>query len=61
MWASCSDVVYAKQNGGKFAWTIEGNEAVPIEQSFWDYLMAYGKARGQAMQPERRARRRLLS
>jgi hypothetical protein len=44
MWSS--DTVYAKQNGGKYNWLIEGNEAVPLDQSFWDDLMAEAKAWG---------------
>lgn len=44
MWSS--DNVYAKQNGGKYKWLIEGQEAVPLEQSFWDSLMEYGKSWG---------------
>jgi hypothetical protein len=38
--------VYAKQNGGKYKWIFEGKEAVPLEQSFWDDLMAQAKAWG---------------
>jgi len=44
MWSS--ETTYAEQNGGKFRWLIEGAEAVPLEQRFWDYLMAQGKAWG---------------
>ena len=44
MWSS--DTVYAKQNGGKYEWLIEGNEAVPLERAFWDDLMAQAKGWG---------------
>lgn len=37
MWAA--DVVYAKQNGGAYDWYIEGDEAVPTDQRFWNDLM----------------------
>lgn len=44
MWSS--ENVYAKQNGGKYNWLVEGNEGVPLDQSFWDDLMARSKAWG---------------
>jgi hypothetical protein len=44
MWSS--ENVYAKQNGGKYNWLIEGKEAVPLGQLFWDDLMEQGKAWG---------------
>ena len=44
MWSS--DVIYAYQNGGNTTWTIQGTEAVPTEQAFWDWLMGTAKAWG---------------
>jgi hypothetical protein len=44
MWSS--DTVYAKQNGGQYNWLIEGNEAVPLDQSFWNDLMTEAKKWG---------------
>jgi len=44
MWASNN--VYASQNGGKYAMYVEGNEAVPTSQPFWDDLMANATAWG---------------
>eukprot|EP00935_MAST-01C_sp_MAST-1C-sp1_P000138 g138.t1 len=38
--------VYAKQNGGKYSWIFEGNEAVPLERAFWDDLMMEAKGWG---------------
>ena len=37
---------YAKQNGGNTSWIIEGTEAIPTEQAFWDWLMADAKGWG---------------
>ncbi|KAK2183903.1 hypothetical protein NP493_292g00003 [Ridgeia piscesae] len=41
-------VVYAKQNGGKFNFIIEekSRKAVPVDQTFWDYLMKTSKEWG---------------
>ena len=44
MWSS--DVSYAKQNGGNTSWIIQGTEAVPTEQAFWDWLLAEAKGWG---------------
>ena len=44
MWAT--DNVYAKQNGGNFSWIVDKKVAVPIQQEFWNYLMAQGKQWG---------------
>lgn len=34
------DTTYAKANGGQFDFIIQGDYAVPTNQSFWDFLMA---------------------
>jgi len=31
---------YAKQNGGQYEWSIEGDYSLPVEQKFWDDLIA---------------------
>ena len=38
MWAG--DVTYAKQNGGKYDFVVEGTMSLPNEQQFWDDLMS---------------------
>ncbi|XP_046561027.1 uncharacterized protein LOC124270048 [Haliotis rubra] len=43
-WAS--DTTYAKQNGGKYAFLVENNKALPIDQTFWDDLISNGRKWG---------------
>ncbi|KAI0227999.1 hypothetical protein LSAT2_021487 [Lamellibrachia satsuma] len=33
-------VIYAKQNGGKFTFLMDGTNSIPNDQSFWDYLFS---------------------
>lgn len=44
MWSS--DNVYATQNGGQYKWYLEGKEGVPLEQRFWNDLLANATAWG---------------
>eukprot|EP00040_Diaphanoeca_grandis_P001423 m.18491 g.18491 ORF g.18491 m.18491 type:complete len:900 (-) comp12048_c0_seq1:37-2736(-) len=41
MWAA--DTTYAVANGGDYKWYLEGDEAVPLEQDFWNFLLNQGK------------------
>ncbi len=49
-----NETTYAKQNGGQFEFLIDnqsgdnghGHGAVPVQQEFWDYLMATSKQWG---------------
>ncbi|XP_048245143.1 uncharacterized protein LOC124119103 isoform X1 [Haliotis rufescens] len=40
------DTTYAKQNGGKYNFIIEGSRAVPDDQTFWDDLLKSGREWG---------------
>ena len=35
-----SESTYAKQNGGKYEWIVQGNSSLPIDQQFWIDLFA---------------------
>lgn len=41
-WSSKTD--YAKQNGGKFDFVVEGDLALPNDPTFWHYLLSMGQA-----------------
>ena len=41
-WSSNTD--YAKQNGGKFDFVVEGDLALPNDPTFWRYLLSMGQA-----------------
>lgn len=43
-WSSITP--YAKQNGGKFNFIIDGKLSLPDDQTFWDYLLAGAKKWG---------------